>query len=141
MRLLACAALLLAGCAAAPPSSRLAGTSWELVALRAGDPAAAARPADPARYTLDFDDRGGVAARLDCNRGRGSYTETPTGPDRGRLAFGPMAVTRALCPPGSLGERLAGELPAVRAYVLGPEELRLELAEGGAVQLWRRAAR
>lgn len=134
------ALLLLAGCAAAQPPPRLAGTSWELVELRGRDPAAAARPADPARYTLGFDDRGGVAARLDCNRGRGRYTETPAGADRGGLAFGPMAVTRALCPPGSLGERLEREFPAVRGYVLGAAELRLELAEEGGVQIWRRAA-
>ena len=51
----------------------------------------------PERYTLVFQPGGTVAVRADCNRGSGSYLL-----NGGALSFGPMALTRAMCPPGSM---------------------------------------
>jgi para-nitrobenzyl esterase len=133
-------ALVLAGCTAggAQPVP-LAGTSWELVELRSSDDAiGVVRAPDPSRYTLAFDAEGNAAIRLDCNRGRGSYTATETGPGLGRLEFGALATTRAMCPPGSLDARLGRELPQVRIWVRDGDTLRLELFADGGQQIWRR---
>jgi para-nitrobenzyl esterase len=123
-----------------PPRFTLSGTSWELDELRAQDARRTVRPEDTSRYTLSFDRHGNVTVRLDCNRGSGRFAATPIdapGPlYRGTLTFGPMAVTRAMCPPGSLGTRLARELSAVRSYVGYYRQLRLELASGGGEQIW-----
>ncbi len=151
-------AALLAACAAPEPAATphtapiaapmaaspvtLPGTNWRLVELRSSDDAiGTVRPADPARYTLSFDTEGNAFLRLDCNRGRGRVTITPERPDMGRMQFGPVAATRALCPPESLGPRLEREIGAVRLYVIQPDgRLRLELFADGGQQIWERAA-
>jgi heat shock protein HslJ len=125
--------------ASAAQPSTLVGTRWQLLELRSPDGAiGTVRPADPSRYLLEFAADGGAALRLDCNRGRGRYEATPTGPGRGTLRFGPIAATRAMCPPGSLDARLGRELSVVRTYVLSGEELRLEMGGDGGQQIWRR---
>lgn len=125
--------------AAAPMS--LPGTTWRLLELRSPDDAiGTVRAPDPSRYTLAFDTEGNVFLRLDCNRGRGRVTITPERPDMGRMQFGPIAATRALCPPESLGPRLEREIGAVRIYVIQPDgRLRLELFADGGQQIWERA--
>ncbi len=133
--------LALAACGGRIQPGQLAGTSWQLVELRSNDDAiGATRVPEPARYTLAFDGAGQVALRLDCNRGRGTATITPTGLTGGRLEFGPVAMTRAMCPPGSLDTRVARELPFVRSYMLQGDTLRLELFADGGQQVWRRVA-
>jgi heat shock protein HslJ len=133
-------ALALAGCAAGAQPPPLAGTSWELVELRSSDDAiGVVRAPDPSRYTLAFDAEGNAAFRLDCNRGRGTYTATEAEPGVGRLEFGPIATTRAMCPPGSLDARLGRELPYVRIWARQGDTLRLELFADGGQQIWRRA--
>lgn len=119
----------------AQPASPLVGTSWELLELRSPDDSiGVVRVDDPARYTLAFGADGTAILRLDCNRGRGSWrSEAP-----GRLEFGAIAVTRAMCPPGSLDARLGRELPFVRAYAMQGDTLRLEMLADGGQQIWRR---
>ena len=55
---------------------------------------------DKSKYTLTFDVTN-VSVRFDCNRGRGSWKSS----GGGQLEFGPLALTRAMCPPGSLHDR------------------------------------
>jgi heat shock protein HslJ len=135
MRRAALALLLLAPLSAAAQAP-LAGTSWELVELRSPeDSIGPVRVDDPARYTITFHADGSAALRLDCNRGRGTWrSEAP-----GRVEFGPAAVTRMMCPPGSLDARLGRELPFVRVYAIQGDTLRLELMADGGQQFWRRA--
>lgn len=137
---MAMAVAALAGCAAGAATPPLAGTSWQLVELRSSDDAIGiVRVPDPSRYTLAFDAEGNAVFRLDCNRGRGSYTATQEVPGVGRLEFGPIATTRAMCPPGSLDARLGRELPFVRIWALDGDTLRLELFADGGQQIWRRS--
>jgi heat shock protein HslJ len=147
-------ALSLGACAVAPPpaapdeppsapapAAPLAGTRWQLVELQApGERPLRIPPANPPRYTLHFEAQDQVAMRLDCNRGRGGFAATPTAGDRGSLRFGPIAMTRMLCPRGSQETRVARELAEVRGYALAGADLRLELATEGAQQVWRRVA-
>ena len=125
-------AMLLAGCAhMAPMPETLAGTSWQLVRFQGGDGKVMA-PDDRSKYTLAFNADGRVAARLDCNRGTGSWKSA--GP--GQLELGPMAVTRAMCAPGSLDHEVSKRLYHVRSYVMKDGRLFLAMmADGGVFEL------
>ncbi len=105
----------------------LGGTSWQLVWFHGGDDKLLT-PDDPAKYTLAFGADGSVSARIDCNRGRGTWKSS--GPSQ--LQFGPLALTRALCPPGSLHDRIVKDWEFVRSYILKDGHLFLSLmADGG----------
>ena len=126
------AALLLAGCAglaSSPPT--LGGTSWQLVSFR-DSAGTVLTPDDPTKYTLSFGADGRLSARIDCNRGSGSWKS----PEKQRLEFGPMALTRAMCPPGSLHDQIVKQLPYIRSYVIRDGRLYLALmADGGIYEL------
>jgi len=117
-------------CAQAQPQSAvpaLGGTSWQLVKFQGGD-GAVLTPDDRSKYTLAFAADGVVNARIDCNRGRGGWKSA--GPSQ--IEFGPMAITRAMCPPGSLHDQIVKQLPHVRSYVMKDGRLFLSLmADGG----------
>jgi len=123
-------AVLLAGCGAAaaqapPPASAppsLAGTAWRLIKFQGGDDTIL-RPDDRAKYTLEFGANGTVGARIDCNRGSGTWTS----PGPSQLTLGPLGLTRALCPPGSLHDRIVRDWSFVRSYVIQDGHLFLAL--------------
>lgn len=131
MRLIALL-LLAAGCAQlAPPPAGLAGTSWQLVRFQGGDDTVLT-PDERSKYTLAFNADGALVGRIDCNRARGTWSS----PEKGRLELGPMAVTRAMCPPGSLHDRIVKQLPYVRSYLIRDGRLFLSLmADGGIYEL------
>jgi heat shock protein HslJ len=140
------AAAALAGCAAPPsaPPDPLAGTRWELVAIQSMDDAqGTTRIEQPERYTLLFGADGQLSLRLDCNRGSGRWVHTPAaaGAASGSLQIGPVASTRALCPPPSLDTRVARDLGYVRSYRLKNGRLYLSLMADGGIYEWRPAAR
>jgi heat shock protein HslJ len=86
------------------------------------------RPDDKAKYTIAFGTDGRLSARIDCNRGNGTWKSS--GPPQ--LEFGPLALTRAMCPPGSLHDRIVKHWPYVRSYVIKDGHLFLSLmADGG----------
>lgn len=115
----------LTGCAA--QHAQLVGPTWQLVRFQGGDDKALT-PDDKSKYTLNFGADGRLAARIDCNRGSGGWKS----PEKGRLELGPMAITRAMCPPGSLHDQIIKQLPHVRAYVIKDGRLFLSLmADGG----------
>ena len=122
--------VLVTGCAQLTPPAKLdnlAGTSWQLVKFQGGDDTVLV-PDDKSKYTLAFETDGGLSARLDCNRGRGTWKSS--GPNQ--LELGAMALTRAMCPPGSLHDRMVSQLPYVRSYVIKNGRLFLSLmADGG----------
>lgn len=128
------ALMLVSGCAqmAAQPSTQdLAGTSWQLVRFQGGD-GAILTPDDRAKYTVAFAADGNMSVRFDCNRGRGTWTS----PGPKQLQFGPLALTRAMCPPGSLHDHLVKQWPFVRSYVMKGGHLFLSLmADGGIYEL------
>jgi heat shock protein HslJ len=112
----------------ASADGRLGGTSWQLVRFQGGD-GAVLTPDDRGKYTLAFDATGGVTARIDCNRGRGTWTSA----GRGRIQFGPLALTRAMCGPGSLHDQIARQWANVRGYTLKDGRLFLSLIADGGV--------
>lgn len=94
------------------------------------------RVADPSRFTLRFGADGRASLRLDCNRGTGSWKATAAGDGTGKLEFGPIAATRALCAPPRLDERVARDLAHVRGYMLKDGRLFLSLMADGGIYEW-----
>jgi heat shock protein HslJ len=110
-----------------PAPTALGGTSWRLVKFQSSD-GTILKPDDKSKYTIAFEPDGRLSARIDCNRGRGTWKSS--GPPQ--LEFGPLALTRMMCPPGSLHDRIVKQLPYVRSYVLKDGHLFLSLmADGG----------
>mgnify|MGYP003428585638 CR=1 FL=1 len=139
MRLALAFLAALAGCApTASPSSQesLAASSWRLVKFQGGDDSVL-RPDDRSKYTLAFAADGTVSARLDCNRGRGAWKSS----GKGQLEFGPMAITRAMCPPGSLHDQLVKHWFYVRSYLLRDGRLHLALMADGGIYEFEPLAR
>ena len=135
---LTCSALLLAvglvfGCAQIAPQAPLdglGGTSWQLVKFQGGD-GAVLMPDDKVKYTIAFTADGNLNVRFDCNRGRGTWTS----PGPNQLQFGPLALTRAMCPPGSLHDHIVRQWPFVRSYTIKGGNLFLSLmADGGSYE-------
>jgi heat shock protein HslJ len=125
--------LVLAACGAfaqtPPPSAapNLGGTSWRLVRFQGSDDKTLT-PDDPAKYTIEFNTDGSLTARIDCNRGRGTWQSSGSS----QLQLGPLALTRAMCPPGSLHDRIVKDWSFVRSYVIKDGHLFLSLmADGG----------
>ena len=134
MRNLATAVVAIAGLAVAGACAQLGtkagaleGTAWRLVKFQSGDDTVLA-PDDRSKYTVAFGADGRLSVRFDCNRGRGSWSS----PGPKQLRFGPMAMTRAMCAPGSLHDRMLKHWPYVRSYVIEEGRLFLSLmADGG----------
>ena len=115
---------------ASTPPDDLAGTSWRLLRFEGGD-GTVLTPDDPAKYTIAFHPDGRLSARIDCNRGRGTWRSS--GP---QLELGTLALTRAMCPPGSLHDQIVKQWPYVRSYLLRDGRLYLSLmADGGIYEL------
>jgi para-nitrobenzyl esterase len=112
------------------PAGGLEGTSWRLVEIAMSD--GVTRPAiERSRYTIGFGASEVLHVRFDCNRGHGSWKSS--GP--GNLEFGPLSLTRAMCPPGSLHDQLVRQWPHVRSYLLKDGRLYLSLmADGGTIE-------
>ena len=138
---LAAIAALLAGCASPgvqPPAAPLAGTAWQLVAIQSMDDAqGTTRITEPARFTLTFGKNGQATLQLDCNRGMGDFKAEPSADGTsGAISFGPIAATRALCPPPHLDERVARDMAYVRGYLLKDGKLYLTLMADGGTYEW-----
>jgi para-nitrobenzyl esterase len=104
------------------PAKSLAGTSWRLVHF-VGPDGHTLSPVDRAKYTVAFSKDGTVNVRIDCNRGRGTWKS----PGPNQLQFGPLALTRAMCPPGPLNDRLVKDWPMVRLYTIRDRHLFISL--------------
>lgn len=107
--------------------------TWALRrALRAD--ATVLEPADPQPYTLAFLADGSAAIRADCNRGVGQYETSGA-----RLTFAPFALTRALCPEGSLDSAYLALLAGTVGYALEGGVLQLTTAAGDVLEFARAA--
>ena len=93
--------------------AELGGTSWQIVLFKGGD-GKTQTPDDKSKYTISFGKDGRLSVRIDCNRGSGAWASN--GPNQ--LHFGPLALTRAMCPPGSLHDHLVRNWNAVRSYLV-----------------------
>lgn len=148
-RLVAVTAFLMAGSSCSTMDNKksspasfdgLEGTSWQLVAIKSIDDAQSVlRPDDPAKYILDFASNGELSARLDCNRATGNWRNEIVETNGGSLAFGPMAVTKALCPEPTLGETLERRLPDVRSFLIEDGKMHMAMVGEGGILVWEPA--
>jgi heat shock protein HslJ len=129
-----------------PALANLLGRQWQLVAIQSMDDAIGRRvPRNPSDYTLRFGHDGTATLRLDCNRGEAPWQvsaalpllSVPGGEVSGSLRLGPLALTRALCPKGSLSNDLARQLPYVRSFLLRGDRLYLSLMADGGILEWQ----
>jgi heat shock protein HslJ len=109
-------------------ASELTGTSWQLVKIMSMDDRVDV-PDDRSKYTLELPADGKAAMQADCNQGTGSWTSASAG----QLQFGPVAATRALCPPGSLSEKYLAQFEWVRSYVMKNGHLFLATMADGSI--------
>jgi hypothetical protein len=102
--------LALAACSETPPADRpaadtpaaalpaatdtvgLVGPVWRLVEFRGGDDTRLT-PDDPAKYTLEFKPDGSVNARIDCNRGHGTWKSSGPTLELGATGTHPNGVS------------------------------------------------
>jgi len=130
LRLLAPAAGVLLAAAAqaaeAPAPAELQGT-WRWVSfVSATDKLLVDKPD---QYQLDFPNAGQIALKADCNRAAGGIS---FGND-GAMKIGPMAMTRAMCPPGSLSDRFVQEVGKATRWSKRDKDLLLELPSHAAI--------
>jgi heat shock protein HslJ len=83
-------------------------------------------PDTPANYALDFQPGGRVTVRADCNRGSGSYLLNGA-----QLTFGPLALTKMMCPPGSRDREFLAALATTASQSFEGDDLVLKLAGNG----------
>lgn len=126
-------ALLMAACRSTPTppastapggDSALAANAWVLVEIVEGEATSEPRINS---VTVAFTADGKASFTLDCNRGSGTWT---VGPGKGELRFGPLATTRAECPPGGVGDAVAHAMADVVAYEVYDGRLTLRTASG-----------
>lgn len=127
---------LAAGCSTyeAEPDPGLVGSEWELAAFTSMDDSIGRiEPTDDQRFSISFGPDGSAAMQLDCNRGTANYSIEETGDTNGRLSFGPIAATRAMCANPRLGDLMASQLPNVVSYTLQDGTLSLALKMDGGI--------
>jgi len=130
----------LSACATVPQAPGLEGSTWRLVRFEPRDAGASIQSGDTARYTLNFGSDGRVAAKLDCNRGTGPWQVTKANAQGGSLRIGPLATTRAMCPPDPIGARLPQDLDAVSSYRLQDGRLYMHLPADAGTYVWEALA-
>ena len=69
------------------------------------------------------------AGQTPPHRGKGTWRST--GPSQ--IEFGPLALTRAQCPPGSLHDQIVRQWENIRSYVLRHGHLFLALKIDGGI--------
>jgi heat shock protein HslJ len=102
------------------PSQRLVGPVWEWTGNRGSTGTIA--PLLPEKYTIEFRSDSRVVVAADCNRGSGPFSSD----DNASMSLGPMAMTRAMCPPGSLYDEYVAALGRVQGYRFESDELVLQ---------------
>ena len=126
---------VLPGTVSAPPpamaargDSLLTDTVWAWQGTQMKD-GSRVTPDAPQRYTLTFLPGGLANVRADCNRGSASYLL-----DGSQLSFGPVALTKMLCTPGSRDAEFLRGLGAVASQGWTANELTLTLGDGAVMR-------
>lgn len=120
-------------------SRMLANSSWELASIDNSDGAAPVNAAiEPGLYTLAIRADGTANFRLDCNRGFGKWQSSKdTAGDGGSIAFTDIGVTKAMCSPDSIDDRVTADLGRFDRYELQGESLTLSANDGAIEYRWR----
>ena len=109
-------------------AGELDGSAWRLLNIASMDDTVL-MPDDPAKYTLLFGADGAASMLADCNRGNATWTSKGAG----QLEFGPVATTRAMCPPESLSDKYLAQFEWVRSYLTKDGHLFLATMADGSI--------
>jgi len=118
-------------------AEELAATRWRLLDFQSMDDAiGTVRPSNTHDYIMTLNADGSVAMKLNCNQANGQWQAAPSNASSGSFSFGPLAVTRALCPSPSLDEQIARDSAYIRSYQLRDGELYLALMADAGIYHW-----
>ncbi|WP_128891841.1 META domain-containing protein [Erythrobacter sp. HKB08] len=125
---IATAALLVTGCESiyAPPHP-LDGTNWRLSDVETSGTSTQLTPELSSRHRLSFVDGDRAQLQLDCNRGNAEWSASMPSAGNGSISFGPVASTRAYCPPPTFGGELASRLPDATRFILASDRSALTI--------------
>ncbi|MGV1088462.1 MAG: META domain-containing protein [Mycobacterium sp.] len=134
-------ALAMAGCGSAAAADPLTGTSWQLLSIESMSPAEEPSTTidEPGLYMVTFGDDDRASFQVHCNRGSSTWQATAAAPDSGSLTFGPMALTRMMCPQPSPDTKVTAALGRVRSYLIADGKLHLSLEADGGIMHWKPA--
>ena len=126
------------GAASAETAGLLAGTRWRLVRFQSMDDATGEiEPSDPSAYSMTLNADGSAEMQLNCNRATGTWSvQRASDGISGSFTFGPLATTKALCPPPSMDERIARDAQWIRGFLLRDGQLHLSLMADGGIYSW-----
>jgi heat shock protein HslJ len=113
----------------------LTGTTWKLLTIESMAPneQPSTTIPDPSKFTVTFGDDGQAGFLINCNRGNSTWKVEGAGPESGSLTFGPIAVTRMMCPSPDNDTKVTAALGQVRSYKLSNDntlDLSLEADSG-----------
>ena len=111
---------------------RLIGFEWKWQQTLYGDGSKSAPP-KPENYTLLLAQDGRISARIDCNRGGGTYTLEDS-----RISIDITHSTMAACPPESLDQAFLKDLSAAAIYFIKDGALYLDLKYDTGTMLFRK---
>ena len=113
-------------------------TEWQLVEFQSmSDEQGVTRPDDPALYTMKLHADSTVSMKLNCNRATGTWKVAPSeAGNTGSFEFGPLGVTRALCPPPSMDEMIARQFQWIRSFMIRNDTLYLSMMADGGIWVW-----
>lgn len=119
-------------------ATSLGGSAWRLAEFQSmSDKIGSLKPSGPLAVQVRFRDDGQATMKLDCNRGHSTWSAEPSADaSNGRIAFGPIASTRALCPGPSLGEKFAADAPMIRGYIIRDGRLSLSLMADAGIYIF-----
>jgi para-nitrobenzyl esterase len=120
-------------CASVDPvnSNALQDVQWNLesVQLQGGE---ALVPVPGEEYFLRFGSDGFLSGRVHCNVINAEY-----GASDGELFVGPVAMTRAFCPPSAVADAFLSGINRMTAYRIQEDRLFIILAGGGTMSFIR----
>ena len=136
--LAAVAALTASGGNAKTGSDPLTGTTWQLTSIESMSPEEqpTTKIDDPSKYTVTFGEDGQAGFRVDCNRGNSTWKTDDGATDSGAMTFGPIALTRMMCPQPSEDAKVAAALGRVRSYLLSDGKLHLSMEADSGIMHW-----
>ena len=114
---------------------RLAGTNWLLIQQGPAGNADNLAEVPPYAYTMELDNKGRARFKFDCNLGTGQWSSSPAGAE-GKISFGTIAVTAKICPSGSIGEQLSGDMQGAIAYSIYDGRLTMRTQNSGRLYVW-----
>lgn len=118
--------------------SILADTAWRLVEIRSAGVQSGGQEVSASEvYTLRLQADGSVTLRLDCNRGFGRWVATPQKDgNAGGIKISDVGVTKAMCPPESISDRVTADLDSIANFALVDGSLLTFLEDGSTSYVW-----